>query len=202
MGVTVFMTVLVGLAALALAAYFIGIYNQMIQVKVNVDKSWSNIEVLEKQRYDEIPKLVTVCEGYMKYERETLEKITRARTAFLEAKTPGDVAKANGQLAGALKSLFAVSENYPELKAKYSVARLGIFGSYVRNEQREESDLDLLGQAPVRSPLDDLRLGRDLGTGLHGLAAPLLHHGFGGQRQRVLRTGDDADFYPDGGEAI
>ena len=68
--------------------YLVGIYNQLVQVKVNVDKSWANIEVLEKQRYDEIPKLVKVCEGYMQYERGTLEKVIEARSRFLQAKGP------------------------------------------------------------------------------------------------------------------
>src|SRR5262252_8338812 len=79
--------VLIGLviAAVIAGGYLAGIYNQLVQVKVNVDKSWANIEVLEKQRYDEIPKLVKVCEGYMQYERGTLEKVIAARSSFLQA---------------------------------------------------------------------------------------------------------------------
>src|SRR5262252_8479899 len=100
--------VIVILIALALAVvvaggYLVGIYNQLVQIKVNVDKSWSNIEVLEKQRYDEIPKLVKVCEGYMQYERDTLEKVIAARSSFLQAKGPGQMAQAGSEMAGALK---------------------------------------------------------------------------------------------------
>src|SRR5258706_9599993 len=104
--------------------YCVGIYNQLIGVKINVDKSWSNIEVLEKQRYDEIPKLVKVCEGYMQYERETLEKVIEARTRFLNAKGPSGMAEAGSQMAGALKTLFAVAEQYPDLKANQNFNQL------------------------------------------------------------------------------
>jgi len=104
--------------------YAIGIYNQLIGIKVNVDKSWSNIEVLEKQRYDEIPKLVKVCEGYMKYERDTLERVIAARTRYLQATGPGDMAEAGNQLSGALKSLFALAESYPDLKANQNFIQL------------------------------------------------------------------------------
>jgi len=118
--------ILIGFLVLVIAAimYFIGIYNQLVQVKVNIDKSWGNIEVLEKQRFDEIPKLVKICEGYMQYERETLEKVISARTKFLDAKTPGAMAQASSDMAGALKTLFAVAENYPQLKADQNFVHL------------------------------------------------------------------------------
>jgi len=102
---------------LVLVAIFVGIYNLLVQMKINVERAWANIAVLLKQRFDEIPNLVKVCEGYMKYERGVLEKVTLARTSFLSATTPKEVAGANNMLSGALKSLFAVSENYPTLKA-------------------------------------------------------------------------------------
>jgi len=114
----------VGLFTMIVVGYFIGVYNQLVQVKVNVDKSWSNIEVLEKQRYDEIPKLVKVCEGYMQYERDTLEKVITARTRFLQAKGPADMAQAGSEMSGALKSLFAVAEAYPDLKANQNFTQL------------------------------------------------------------------------------
>src|SRR5437867_8247388 len=122
MGILVLVILLV--AAVVTIGYFVGIYNQLIQVKVNVDKAWSNIEVLEKQRYDEIPRLVKVCEGYMQYERETLEKVIAARTRYLAAQGPAAKAEAGSQMAGALKSLFAVVENYPELKANQNFMQL------------------------------------------------------------------------------
>ena len=118
--------ILIGFLVLVIAAimYFIGIYNQLVQVKVNIDKSWGNIEVLEKQRFDEIPKLVKICEGYMQYEKETLQKVTEARTKFMEAKTPAGMAQASSDMAGALKTLFAVAENYPQLKADQNFVHL------------------------------------------------------------------------------
>jgi len=112
------------LAVVVVVGYLVGIYNQLIGVRVNVDRSWSNIEVLEKQRYDEIPRLVKVCEGYMQYERETLEKVIAARTRYLAAQGPAAKAEAGSQMAGALKSLFAVVENYPELKANQNFMQL------------------------------------------------------------------------------
>jgi len=118
--------VLIGLviAAVIAGGYLAGIYNQLVQVKVNVDKSWANIEVLEKQRYDEIPKLVKVCEGYMQYERGTLEKVIAARSSFLQAKGPGQMAQAGSEMAGALKNLFALAEAYPDLKANANFVQL------------------------------------------------------------------------------
>ena len=118
--------ILIAFLVLVIAAimYFIGIYNQLVQVKVNIDKSSGNIDVLEKQRFDEIPKLVQICEGYMQYERETLERVTAARTRYLDAKTPSQQAQAGADMSGALKSLFAVAENYPQLKADQNFVHL------------------------------------------------------------------------------
>jgi LemA protein len=104
--------------------YFVSIYNGLVQLSRNIEKAWANIDVLLKQRHDEIPKLVKVCEGYMKYERETLEKITAARTACLQANTVGESSKAEGELSKAFKTLFAVSENYPDLKANQNFVQL------------------------------------------------------------------------------
>jgi LemA protein len=125
---------LVLLTIICIITYSLAIYNRLIQVKVNVDKSWANIEVLEKQRYDEIPNLIRVCESYMKYERETLERITQARTKFLEATTPGQVAEADSEFTNALKSLFAVAENYPELKSNNNFMQLQQRISYLESQ--------------------------------------------------------------------
>jgi LemA protein len=128
--------VMIGLVVLTVIAvgYLIGIYNQLVQIKVNVDKSWANIEVLEKQRYDEIPKLVKVCEGYMQYERGTLEKVIEARSRFLQAKGPADMAQAGAEMGGALKSLFALAEAYPDLKANQNFTQLQQRVSALENE--------------------------------------------------------------------
>lgn len=109
---------------IGLVGYFVGIYNGLIQVRNNIDKAWANIDVLLKQRHDELPKLIETCKGYMKYEQGLLEKITQARTAFLNATSIEDKTKAENQLAAGLKTLFAVSENYPDLKANASFLQL------------------------------------------------------------------------------
>lgn len=117
----------------ALVIYAAGLYNQLVQIRVNIDRSWANIEVLEKQRYDELPNLVKVCEAYMQHERETLERVIAARTRFLNATTPPQMAKADSLLTDALKSLFAVAESYPELKANENFGHLQNRISYLES---------------------------------------------------------------------
>ena len=100
--------------------YFIVIYNNLVRIKHNVSKSWANIDVLLKQRHDELPKLVEVCKQYMEYEAETLEKVMKARSAVAAARESEDVGAlgpAETQLRLGLGNLFAVAEDYPELKA-------------------------------------------------------------------------------------
>ena len=97
--------------------YFISVYNSLVRLKNNIEKAWSNIDVLLKQRHDELTKLLETVKGYMKYEERVLKEVTAARTAFMNAETVADKAKADNVMAGALKSLFAVAENYPDLKA-------------------------------------------------------------------------------------
>lgn len=116
------------------ALYFVAVYNGLIVVSRNIDKAWANIDVLLKQRHDEIPKLIKVCEGYMKYERETLEKITAARTSCIQAKGVGESSQAEGELVKSLKTLFAVAENYPELKANQNFTQLQQRVSYLESQ--------------------------------------------------------------------
>lgn len=103
------------------------IYNNLVTLKNNVAKNWSNIDVLLKQRYSELPKLIDTCKEYMQYERSTLEKIVSARKAALSA-TEGHDLVALGQAEGALKSqlshLFALAENYPDLKSNEAFQKL------------------------------------------------------------------------------
>ncbi len=111
------MLVLLVLVVLGAVLYFVTIYNGLIRLKNNIDKAWSNIDVLLKQRHDEIPKLVAICEGYMKYEQETLKKVIEARSLFDRARGVAQTAEADQAVTQALKSLFALAENYPDLKA-------------------------------------------------------------------------------------
>ncbi len=123
---------IVGLAVLAVLAiiviaiimYFVGLYNSLVRFKNNIDRSFSNIDVLLKQRHDELPKLIETCKGYMQYEQKTLQAVTEARTAFMRATTPAEKAQADNMVSGALKTLFAVAEKYPDLKANTSFMQL------------------------------------------------------------------------------
>lgn len=92
-------------------------YNSLIQSKVRVEEAFSHIDVQLKRRSDLIPNLVETVKGYVKHEKTVLEEITKARTSLMQANGVAEKAKANGQLSETLKTLFAVSENYPTLKA-------------------------------------------------------------------------------------
>ena len=95
-------------------------YNSLVNIKNNVSKAWANIDVLLKQRHDELPKLVDTCKQYMKYEQETLEKVIQARSRVSEARESQNVAAlgaAESVLRSGLGQLFALAESYPELKA-------------------------------------------------------------------------------------
>lgn len=120
--------------AIGMVIYIIGIYNGLITVKNNIDKSWSNIDVLLKQRHDELPKLIASVEGYMKHEKSVLENITKARTSFMNANSVQEKAQADGMVTGALKSLFAVAENYPQLQASQNFMQLQSRISGLENE--------------------------------------------------------------------
>ncbi len=124
MSTTMIALVALGLLIIAVSIYFTTIYNGLVTVKNNVDKYWSNIDVLLKQRFDELPKLIKVCEGYMQHEAETLERVIKARSMMGNADSMAEKGKAEGMLTEALKSLFAVTENYPELKADRSFGQL------------------------------------------------------------------------------
>lgn len=108
-------------------AYGVSIYNNLVLLKNNVAKNWSNIDVLLKQRYSELPKLIETCQQYMQYERATLQQIVEARNVALEATENKDIA-AIGQAEITLKSslgkLFALAENYPQLKTNESFQKL------------------------------------------------------------------------------
>jgi LemA protein len=109
---------------IAVIMYFVGLYNKLVTFKNNIDRSFSNIDVLLKQRHDELPKLIETCKGYMQYEQKTLQAVTEARTAFMRATTPAEKAQADNMVSGALKTLFAVAEKYPDLKANTNFMQL------------------------------------------------------------------------------
>lgn len=100
-----------------LAAIVVGMYNGLVKSKVRVDEAWSDITVQLKRRADLIPNLVETVKGYAKHEKEVFENVTKARSALMGASSVADTAAAENMLTGALKSLFAVAEAYPDLKA-------------------------------------------------------------------------------------
>ena len=105
---------------IAILGYAVTIYNGLIRVRNGVKLAWSNIDVLLVQRHDELPKLIEVCKGYMRHERETLECVARARANVEGARSTGNVASvsvAEGALRTGLTGLYAVAERYPDLKA-------------------------------------------------------------------------------------
>jgi LemA protein len=108
----------VGFVAAAVILYLVAIYNGLIVVKNDIGKAWGNIDVLLKQRHDELPKLIKTCEAYMGYEKATLAKVIEMRNSAQAARTVASRAEAEGALTGALHHLFALAENYPQLKAE------------------------------------------------------------------------------------
>jgi LemA protein len=106
--------------AIALA----GMYNSLVRLRVRCDNAWSDIDVQLKWRHDLIPNLVETVKGYATHEKGTFENIAKLRSQAMQANSPEDRAAAENQLSGALKSLFAVAENYPELKASEQFSQL------------------------------------------------------------------------------
>jgi LemA protein len=101
----------------AMLLYLIYVYNSLVRLNVRIDNAWSQIDVQLKRRFDLIPNLVNSVKGYMKHEKEVLENITKARSAMMNAKTLSEKAKQSNMITDALKTIFAVAENYPTLKA-------------------------------------------------------------------------------------
>lgn len=110
-----------------LAAIVVGMYNSLIKLKNRVDEAWSDIDVQLKRRHDLIPNLVETVKGYAAHEKETLEKVVQARNMAMQAQEGGDAkaqADAENMLSSTLKSIFALSENYPDLKANQNFLEL------------------------------------------------------------------------------
>jgi len=123
-GLTILIGLVVVLFVVGIFIYFITIYNSLVRLRNDMDKAWANIDVLLKQRHDELPKLIETCKGYMQYEQQTFQLVTEARTAFMRAGSVGEKAQADNMISGALKTLFAVAEKYPDLKANNNFMQL------------------------------------------------------------------------------
>ncbi len=110
-------TAVIGFVAVGSVGYFLSIYNGLVEMKNNIGRSWANVDVLLKQRHDELPKLVKTCEAYMQHERAVFDKLSEARSAVQTARTVGERAGAEGLVGRALGSFMAVAESYPALQA-------------------------------------------------------------------------------------
>lgn len=117
------MWILIGIAAVILIA-IVAIYNSLVRLRNQTNEAWSDIDVQTKRRYDLIPNLVDTVKGYAKHEKEVFEKVTQARTSAINAQGPAEQGKAENMLTDALKSVFAVAENYPDLRATENFQKL------------------------------------------------------------------------------
>jgi len=151
------------------------IYNNLVSLKHNVSKAWANIDVLLKQRHDELPKLVETCKQYMGYEQETLEKVMQARSAVSAAREKGDISAlgpAETQLRMGLGNLFALAEAYPDLKANDSFQHLQGRISGLENAiaDRREFYNESVNNNNVRiEQFPDVIIARNLGFGARDL---------------------------------
>jgi LemA protein len=121
---TLILLIIIVLLLLIIVGIFFGYYNRIIRFENRIDNAWAQIDVQLKRRADLIPNLMETVKGYMKHEREVLENVTKARSALISAKTPQENIQADNMLTGALKTLFAVSESYPDLKANQNFLSL------------------------------------------------------------------------------
>lgn len=110
-------TIILIVVAVVIVIWLVGGYNALVKLRVRVDEAWSDIDVQLKRRYNLIPNLVETVKGYAKHEKGVFEEVTKARNMAMKAESPAAQAEADNMLTGALKSLFAVAENYPDLKA-------------------------------------------------------------------------------------
>ncbi len=155
----------------AAVLYAIVLYNNLVLLKHNVSKAWSNIDVLLKQRHDELPKLIETCRQYMGYEKDTLEKVIQARSAVAAAREKGDVAAlgpAETQLRLGLGNLFALAEDYPDLKANETFQHLQGRISELENAiaDRREFYNESVNNNNVRiEQFPDVIIARNLGFG-------------------------------------
>jgi LemA protein len=112
------------IAAGGLVAYVVSLYNQLVKLRNGAESAWSDIDVQLKRRYELIPNLVETVKGYAEHEKSTFEEVTKARSQAMQASGPGEKSAAEGNLTRVLKSLFAVAEAYPELRANQNFLSL------------------------------------------------------------------------------
>ena len=131
----------IALITIGFISWFFTVYNGLIQVKENIKKSWANIDVLLMQRSDEIPKLIKVLKSFVKHEKKMFDNILAARTFYLGANSVSEKADADNQMSEALKSVFALSEAYPELGSNDNFLKLQERISGLENEIADRREL-------------------------------------------------------------
>ncbi len=165
-----------------IAVMLVGMYNSLVQMRVRCDSAWSDIDVQLKRRHDLVPNLVETVKGYAAHEKGTFENIAKYRSQAMQATTPEGKAVAENQLTGALKSLFAVAENYPELKASEQFTKLQ--GSLSETEDSIQNSRSYYNQVV-----------RDLNTTIQSFPNSILANMFGFQARQFFET-TDADREP------
>ncbi len=171
-------SLLVIIIVVAVLAYFVYLYNSLVSWRNRVKESWSDIEVQLKRRMDLIPNLIESVKGYMQHEKSVLEGVTKARTQMMNAQSPEDYAQAENLLSGALKSLFAVSENYPDLKANENFLEL----------QRELADTENKIQASRRFYNSTVR---DYNTKIETVPSNIVASLFGFKSEKFFELEED-----------
>ncbi|MBI3963875.1 MAG: LemA family protein [Candidatus Kerfeldbacteria bacterium] len=171
--------IVIGLLVLGFI-WIIATYNALIRGKNRVDEAWSDIDVQLKRRYDLIPNLIETVKGYATHERGVFEKVTEARSKAMSATSPAEHGAAENMLTGALKSLFAVAENYPDLKASTNFGQL----------QAELADTENKIQASRRFYNGNVR---DFNTSLQSFPTNLIAAPFGFKQREFFEIAEAAE---------
>lgn len=169
--------IIIGIVAV-LVVWLIAAYNGFVRLATRTKESWADIEVQLKRRYDLIPNLVSTVKGYASHESKTFEQVTEARTKAMSAQTPAEHGEAENMLSGALKSIFALSEAYPDLKANQNFLEL----------QRELSDTENKIQAARRFYNGNVR---DLNIKVDSFPGNLIAGPFGFGKQEFFDIPDN-----------
>lgn len=179
---SIILYVILGVIVLAIL-WIIGVFNGLVVLKNRAKEAWSDIDVQLKRRYDLIPNLVETVKGYATHERELFEKVTQARATAINATGLSNKAEAENALSGTLKSLFAVAENYPDLKASTNFLQL----------QNELTDTENKIQAARRFYNTNVR---DLNIKIESFPANLIAGSFGFKQMELFQTANEAEKQP------
>jgi len=171
------------LVIVAIVLWIIGVFNGLVVLKNRAKEAWADIDVQLKRRYDLIPNLVETVKGYATHERELFEKVTQARASAMSATGLKDKGDAENALSGTLKSLFAVAENYPDLKASTNFLEL----------QRELTDTEDKIQAARRFYNTNVR---DLNIKIEKFPENLIAGPFGFKKMELFQTANEAEREP------